>query len=41
MNSKPSLGLFVHLVHNLKDGAFFQEIIANFALQISQHLEEF
>ncbi len=40
MNSEPSLWLFIDLIHDLEDGSFFQEIVADLALQISKHFEE-
>jgi len=41
MNCEPCLRLFIDLIHDLEDGAFFQEIVADLALQVSQDLEEF
>jgi hypothetical protein len=41
VNSKPGLGLFVHLIHDLEDGAFLQEVVADLALEISKDFEEF
>lgn len=41
MNSKPSLRLFVHLIHDLEDGPFLQEIVADLALKISKNFKEF
>lgn len=41
VNSKPSLWLFIDLIHDLEDRSFFQEFVADFALQISKNLEKF
>lgn len=40
VNCEPSFWLLVDLIHDLEDRAFFQEIVADLALQVSEDLEE-